>query len=110
MHQLKAATTWFKKKSYATWIHPRSKKPHQIDHFIVNNEMFPRILNAGLTAQLLDSDHSAIMITIRIMKRLKRNIDKRKQLMNLDYSKLLDEDVKCGSMTKSCVLHHKQTL
>ena len=56
--------------------------------------MFPRILNAGLTAQLLDSDHSAIMITIRIMKRLKRNIDKRKQLMNLDYSKLLNEDVK----------------
>ena len=37
MHQLKAATTWFKKKSYATWIHPRSKRPHQIDHFLVNN-------------------------------------------------------------------------
>ena len=94
MHQLKAATTWFPKRTYATWIHPRSKNPHQIDHFLVSNEMFPRILNAGQTKQLLDSDHSAIMVTIRVMKRLKRNIDKRKQLLNLDYSMLLDSDVK----------------
>jgi len=53
IHQLKAATTWFKKKTYTTWIHPRSKNPHQIDHFLVNNEMFPRILNAGPTKQLV---------------------------------------------------------
>ena len=62
--------------------------------FLVNGEMFPRILNAGTTKQLIDSDHSAIIVTIRVMKRLKRNIDNRKKLLNLDHSLLSQTDVK----------------
>ena len=35
-----ALTTYFKKKSYSTWTHPRSKKPHQIDHFLSDKIQF----------------------------------------------------------------------
>ena len=31
-------TTCFRKKTYATWIHPRSKLKHQIDHFFVGKD------------------------------------------------------------------------
>ena len=34
INNLVAATTWFRKRQYGTWIHPRSKTVHQIDHFI----------------------------------------------------------------------------
>ena len=93
MHQIKVATKWFKKKIYATWIHSRSKNPHQIDHFLVNGEI-PRISNAGTAKQLIDSDHSTVIITFRLMKCLKLNIDNRKKLLNLNYSLLSQADVK----------------
>ena len=86
INNLKVATTSFKKKHYATWIHPRSKKLHQIDHFIVNREMFHRIIDAGWTLQLLDSHHYPIFMKLRIMKRLKKNTQSRSRMLNLDYS------------------------
>ena len=86
INNLKVATTSFEKKHYATWIHPRSKKLHQIDHFIVNRKMFHRVIDAGLTPQLLDSDHYAIFMKLRIMKRLKKNTQTRSRMLNLDYS------------------------
>ena len=78
----------FQKEDLCDLDPSQKQNPHQIDHFLVNGEMFPRILNAGATKQLIDSDHSAIIVTIRVMKRLKRNIDNRKKLLNLDYSLL----------------------
>ena len=33
---LTTATTFFQKKTHGTWIHPRSKLPHQLDHIITN--------------------------------------------------------------------------
>ena len=46
---LSAMTSCFEKRDYTTWIHPRSKKKHQIDHFLVNQEMTHRIQDAGVT-------------------------------------------------------------
>ena len=86
INDLKVATTSFKKKHYAAWIHPQSKKLHQIDHFIVNREMFHRFIDARCTPQLLDSDHYAIFMKLSIMKRLKKNTKTRSGMLNLDYS------------------------
>lgn len=94
MNELKAATTCFKKKTYATWIHPRSKNPHQIDHFIVNSVMSPRIIDASLTQPVIDSDHCAIFIKLRVMKRLKRKTNPRQRLLNLDYSLLRNQQTR----------------
>lgn len=67
-----ALTTYFKKKSYATWTHPRSKKPHQIDHFLSEKIQFSRFTDASLADPLLDSDHLAIMCKLRIAAKLKK--------------------------------------
>ena len=57
-----AVVTFFKKHRYTTWIHSRSKKTHQIEHFVINKEMVHRCIDAGITSQLLDSDHCAIFL------------------------------------------------
>ena len=69
------------KKHYATWIHPRSKKLHQIDHFIVNCKMFHGVIDAGLTPQL----HYAIFMKLHIMKQLKKNTQTCSRMLDLDY-------------------------
>ena len=89
---LTAATTYFKKNTYGTWIHPRSKKSHQIDHFITSKRDFCRLIDAGCSKPLLDSDHLAIMCKLRIAARLKkRNITPRQKLLKLDTSELKDK-------------------
>ena len=88
INNLAVMTTAFKKTSYGTWIHPRSKKPHQIDHFIVNKEMSHRVMDAGVTSPILDSDHRAICCKLRVMKRLKKKTEPRQRMTNLDYTKL----------------------
>lgn len=90
INNLAVTTTRFKKKNYSTWIHPRSKKQHQIDHIIVNREMFHRVTDAGVAPQILDSDHRAISLKLRVMKRLKKKTEPRQKMINLDHTKLDD--------------------
>ena len=94
INNLIAATTCFRKKSYGTWIHPRSKSVHQIDHFLTESNTMCRISDAGVTAPLLDSDHRAIKCKVRIMLRLKKITPMRKRLALLDYTALSDENQK----------------
>ena len=90
--RLIALTTCFRKRQYATWLHPRSKLPHQIDHFLTDKSEFFRFTDAGVTRQLVDSDHQAIMCKVRIMSRLKKCTPLRKRLCHLDYSLLLHDE------------------
>ena len=89
---LTAATTYFKKKVYGTWTHPRSKRLHQIDHFITSKSDFCRLTDAGCSKPLVDSDHLAIMCKLKIKARLKkRNPDPRQKLLKLDVTVLNDK-------------------
>ena len=92
MNNLSAMSTRFMKREFATWIHPRSKQKHQIDHFLVNREMSHRIMDTGITTCLLDSDHRAISIKVRVMKRLKKKsiIDPRQKMLKLNLTELSD--------------------
>ena len=88
MGNMRAVTTFFKKKNYATWNHPRSKLPHQIDHIITSSKDLVKFTDAGLTDCLVDSDHRAVKCSLRIMKRLKKQATPREMLNKLDYSLL----------------------
>ena len=44
-----ALTMCFRKKSYGTWTHPRSKFLHQIDYIITEKSEFARLCDAVLT-------------------------------------------------------------
>ena len=94
IQELKVITTCFKKRRYSTWVHPCSKNFHQIDHMLVNREMFVRCINAGITSPLLVSDNNATYLTLRLMKRLKKKCDNRQRLIALDHSSLLEHNVK----------------
>ena len=92
LNNLRAATTFFRKKNYGTWQHPRSKKLHQLDHFVTNAEMFKCVRDAGITTPVLDSDHRALKCILRVQFRLKRCTDDRQKLLQLDYSMLTAEE------------------
>ena len=56
---LATATTFFQKKSHRTWIHPRSKSPHQLDHIITNRDKLCTVTDAGVTESMVVGDHHA---------------------------------------------------
>ena len=92
VNSLTAATTYFKKNVYGTWTHPRSKRLHQIDHFITSKSDFCRLTDAGCSKPLVDSDHLAIMCKLKIKARLKkRNPAPRQKLLKLDVTVLNDK-------------------
>ena len=92
VNNLIAASTCFEKKNYGTWQHPRSKKLHQLDHFIVSRDSFKCVLDAGITAPIVNSDHRAIKCKFRLQLKMKKKTDARSKLVQLDYSKLKDTD------------------
>ena len=94
VNALAAVTTYFRKKNYSTWSHPRSKKPHQIDHFLTEKKSFSRFMDAGVAEPVLYSDHLAIKCKVRICGRLKkRTSDPRKNLLRLDASQLKNQEI-----------------
>jgi hypothetical protein len=55
------------KKRYGTWMHPETKQLYQMDHFIVHRrEDLKRVRDCGHTVPLLDSDHEAIKLMLRL--------------------------------------------
>ena len=96
VNNLSVMTTSFMKKKYATWIHPRSKKVHQLDHFIVNKEMSHRITDSGVSSPVIDSDHQAVFLKLRVMKRLKKKTEPRRRMLHLDHSKLSNPTVRAN--------------
>ena len=93
INNMLALTTFFRKKHYATWIHPRSKLMHQIDHFLTSKSQFHRFLDAGITESLIDSDHRAIRCKVIIMLRLKKCDPPRQSLLRLDYMCLKNNEI-----------------
>ena len=93
INNLVSLTTCFRKSQYGTWVHPRSKLPHQIDHIIVANEYFCRFTDAGLAPVLLDSDHRAVYCKLRVMARLKKRTPQRTRLLRSNYDCLANNDI-----------------
>jgi exonuclease III len=72
VNELSAATTFFKKREYATWYHPTSKKGHQIDHIIVRQQDMKRVRDAGFIGwRGVDSDHRAVYVRMNLARYLK---------------------------------------
>ena len=73
-----AVSTRFKKKSYVTWVHPRSKKGHQIDHVITCSNEAYRFVDSGAVAQLVDSDHLSVFGRMYIARHLGKKASQRR--------------------------------
>ena len=92
INEMCAVTTFFKKREYATWYHPASKKGHQIDHIIVRQEDMKRVRDAGFIGwRGVDSDHRAVYIRLALARYLKRKVEGPKP-MRIDREKLFDPE------------------
>ena len=91
VNDLVACSTFFQKRNYGTWQHPRSKKLHQIDHIVTAKSNFKCFTDTGITEPILDSDHRALRCKLRLACRLRRSSDLRSKMVCLNYEKLKDE-------------------
>ena len=93
-HALASLASFFRKKHYGTWQHPRSKMMHQLDHILVSRDELKRFRDAGsLPGQLLGSDHRPVGCKLRVAIRLqrKRAVRERSKLSRLDFSSLSED-------------------
>ena len=75
-----SATTFFQKPQYQTWMNPRSKLGHQIDHFLVRRSALARVRESGRYGGLsVESDHQPIRLTLRVAKNLSKQRCKREE-------------------------------
>eukprot|EP00111_Clytia_hemisphaerica_P024268 TCONS_00071555-protein len=91
MNSLVACSTYFRKKNYATWRHPRSKLPHQIDHILTLKTDFCRIIDVFVSKPLLDSDHLSVRMKLRIAYRFFKKSATNRPLSKFDSIKLLTD-------------------
>ena len=87
INNLVACSTYFRKKNYATWRHPRSKLQHQIDHIID----FSRIIDVFVSKPLLDTDHLSVRMKLRIASCLYRKSQRKVALSKFDSNKLITD-------------------
>ena len=91
-HALASLTSFYRKRHYGTWQHPRSKLIHQLDQMLVSRSELKRFSDAGsLSGQLINSDHRAVGCKLRVVTQLQRkrtDASARSKLSRLDYTSL----------------------
>ena len=95
LNQLASLASFFRKPHYGTWLHPRSKRLHQLDHILVTRQDVFRFTDAGSRPgqlHVIDSDHRAVGCTLRIATDLQRKPEQRARLSRLDYGSLYEKD------------------
>ena len=92
VNSLIAVTTYFQKKDYMTWRHPRSKLPHQIDHIISEKKDFSRFTNASAACPLLHSDHKSVNCCLRIASYFQKQTVPRNKISRFDSNTLSSRD------------------
>ena len=80
--------TFFQKKHYSTWFNPRSKKGHQLDHFIVKQNQLKRVQDAGRCGMGMNTDHYPVMMKLLVYRRRRDTLTQPtttpKQTMRID--------------------------
>ena len=104
VNNMSAVSTYFPKKNYGTWRHPRSKFLHQLDHFFTKLGSRKTVIDAGITAPVLYSDHLPIRCKIRLQIKLKKK-SKQPKFNQLDFSQLANSSVAanfCNGVESVC--------
>ena len=89
INNLVACSTYFRKNTYTTWTHPRSKLPHQIDHILTLKTDFRRIIDVSVVQPLLDSDHIGLRCKLRLAVTFYKKTPNKHSLSILDSNQLL---------------------
>ena len=93
MNQLASLASYFQKRHYSTWVHPRNHHGYQLDHIVVTRLDIKRVPDAGSCPfQFLNSDHRPVGCRLKIAVDLQRKPDQREALTHRDYSSLFQVD------------------
>ena len=92
----------FGSRRYATWCHPKSKLPFQLDHILVRGSDMRRIMFCGVRQSLaINSDHIPILASINLGSIPKPTVrPQQPRLLRPDLSALGDSSVKAEFASK----------
>jgi len=110
INNMLAITTCFRKKRYATWVHPRSKLQHQIDHFFVKKDKSQFFTDACVTQPIIDTDHNAVLCKLHLINRLKKRSNPRQRLLQYDYYGLKNREARETFCVKVFEAYNAQTI
>ena len=80
-------TSFFEKKMSrrATWYNPRSKRPYELDHFMMRRQDLKRVVDAGTKRRhSVYSDHTAIFLKVRIARGLAKQKERNPESFSRD--------------------------
>ena len=77
-----SAATFFQKPAYASWRHPRSKKGHQLDHFVIPRLDLFRVSDAGISKLTVESDYDPLCIKLRIARNFSKQHESEASFIN----------------------------
>lgn len=99
-NNLKITNTFFQKKDYGTWAHPRNKSWVTIDYILVSQNVFKLVLNCEVNKSFeIFSDHRAVQMVIRDTKKIVFN-HKSKKIEKLDFNILANDRQLCDEIGK----------
>jgi len=87
--------SFFEKKlsRRATWYSPRSKRPYELDHFMMRRQDLKRVIDADTKRRhSVYSDHTAICLKIRIARGLRKQKERNPASFSRD--RLQDEETR----------------
>ena len=102
-NRLKITNSFFQKKSYGTWIHPRSKKWITLDYILVSQDTFRNVMNCEVKKMFdVFSDHRAVMLNFVVPKQqyklFKHRVKKLDSSPKLNFKSLVNDFKLCDTI------------
>ena len=91
MHEMCSPLAFCRSEHEGTWVHPRSKSSHQLDHIFVEKAERKLVRKCKISHVLVDSDHFSIRLHISLLSPAGRTKSIRQKRNGLDFQS------KCGS-------------
>ena len=97
IHQMYSPMTFQRSQFTGTWIHPRSKQSHQLDHLFMEQQDKKLMRKCKISNMLVDSDHFSIRLHLSMFSPAGRKRTERQKRNGKDfkgrYGKGTDEDM-----------------
>ena len=77
-----SAAIFFQIPAYASSHHPRSKKGHQLDHFLIPSRDLFHVSDAGISKLTVESDHDPLYIKLSIARNLSKQHESKASFVN----------------------------
>jgi exonuclease III len=85
IHNMYSPLTFCRSEYDGTWVHPRSKRSHQLDHIFMEKAERKLVRKCKISHMLVDSDHFSIRLHISLLSPAGRTKTMRQKRNGLDF-------------------------